>query len=101
VICEDGCDGSGHGVRSSQMLALMYQCGSGADRKMPQNDETCAVKLRGGVEGGDGALLRARSCGALVFDVKFICSRIKKVKAEGRRCHAKTIMNTIADKAQT
>jgi hypothetical protein len=32
------------------MLALMYQCGSGADRKMPQNDETCAVKLRGGVE---------------------------------------------------
>jgi hypothetical protein len=33
--------------------------------------------------------------------VKFICSRIKKAKAEGSRCHAKTMMNTKADKAQT
>ncbi len=33
--------------------------------------------------------------------VEFICSRIKKANSEGRGCHAKTMMKTKADKAQT
>ncbi len=32
---------------------------------------------------------------------KFIWNRIQKATAEGRRCHAKTMMNTKPDKAQT
>jgi hypothetical protein len=48
--------------RKSVDADLLVEVRLGSER---QNAEACAVRLRGGVDGGDGERLRARGCGAL------------------------------------